>query len=180
MNRKSNLRHGLSLMLSILFADILSIFVFISLASVLPNVFGTVLIQILNLLILLSLVYLPVWTVGEKDINYVLTGKITYDRYSGLKIGLIGMTVLYLPYILLFLSKINNDQFLYAIFQVVSSPFYGFIRMLLPITIKDVNWLPMFVTLIYPLIISLITSVAYHFGYKRVSLTGKLIYKKKK
>lgn len=180
MNRKSNLRHGLSLMLSILFADILSIFVFISFASLLPNAFGTVLVQILNLLILISIVYLPVWTVAEKDINYVLTGKIAYDRYSGLKIGLIGMTVLYLPYILLFLGKATNNQFLYAIFQIASSPFYGFIRILLPNTIENVNWVPMIVTLIYPLIIPLITSIAYYLGYKRISLTGKLVYKKKK
>ena len=180
MNRKSDLRHALSLMLSILLVDIICIVVFFSLYFLLSNPLGLALIQIIDLLVLISIIYLPVWKIGEKDINYVLTGRIPYDKYSGLKIGSIAMIALYLPCILLVVSKALNNQVLYALYMLIEAPFYGFVRLILPIQIVDANWVQVIISFIFPLIIPIITALAYHLGYKRISLTGNLIYKKKK
>ncbi len=180
MYRKSNLRHALSLMLSILLSDVISIIVFFSLAGVLNNTFGFILIQVINLLLLVGLIYLPLWTVGEKDINYVRTGKISYDKYSGLKIGLIAMTVFYLPYVLLIIGKILENQVLVAAFRIITAPFFGFMQLMLPVEVQNIMWWHILFTLVLPLIVPAITSTAYYFGYRRISLTGKLVYKKKK
>ncbi len=180
MFRKSNLRHALSLMLSILLSDVVSIIVFFSLAGVLNNTLGFVLIQVVNLLVLIGLIYLPLWTVGEKDINYVRTGKIPYDKYSGLKIGLIAMIAFYLPYVLLIVGKILENQVLVAAFRIITAPFFGFMQLILPVEVQNIQWWQIVLTFVLPLVVPAVTSAAYYLGYRRISLTGKLVYKKKK
>ncbi|MFA9381643.1 MAG: hypothetical protein ACERKO_11350 [Acetanaerobacterium sp.] len=180
MNRKSNLRIAFSLMGSIIIASVFCVIIFASLAGALANTAGVALIQAINLIVLFGLVYMSIWTVGEKDINYLKTGHIQSDPLSGLKIGLYAMTVLYLPIVVLIVGVIRHQQLLVAIFRISNAVFFGIHSLFLPVMVEDYRVWHILLTLFIPLIIPAMTSLAYYMGHRRISMLGKLVYKKKK
>ncbi len=180
MNRKSNLRLSVSLMGSIVIASIFSVIVLATLTGLLQYGAGVALVQAINLLVLYVFVYLQMWHVGERDINYVQTGHIKADRYSGLKIGLIAMTVLYLPVVLIIIGMIQQNQILIAVFRLICAVFYGFHSLLLPVMVENFTVLNVLLVLIPPLVVPAISLLAYYLGNHRISLLTHLIYKNKK
>ncbi len=180
MNRKSNIGLSISLAGSIIAAGALSILVFMSFAGLAGSTWGIVLVQVLNLFILFGLIYLNLWLVGEKDINYVKTGFITYDSFTGLKIGLYAMPVMWLPNILMIVAMFTRNQLLLAAYRIASAVFYGIDSLVIPIQVAELNWLHVLFAFIPPLLVPAFSSLAYFMGYRRLSILGKLMYKKKK
>ncbi len=180
MNRRSNLRLGFAMMGSVVGACFFSIIPLLALTKVLQHNWGIALVQLLNLLLLIWFVYLPLWRIGEKDINYVNTGHIKYDCYSGLKIGLIAMSVMYLPLILLIIGMIQKNQIFIAVYRIVNAVFFGIHSLFLPVMVEDFKIAHVLLTLIPPLLVPAISSLAYFLGYRRISLFTKLVYKTKK
>ena len=180
MNRKSNLRLSVSLIGSIVTACIFSVIVLATLTGILQHNAGVALVQVITLLVLYLFVYMRLWNVGEKDINYVQTGHIAFDCYSGLKIGLIGMTVLYLPVALLIIGMVQQNQMFIGIFRILSAVFFGFHSLFLPEKVQDFTVIHVLLTLLPPLVVPAISMLAYYLGNHRISLLAHLVYKKKK
>ncbi len=180
MNRKSDIRLAFSLMGSILTAGVMSVIVLIVFSAAMEKALGVALIQAINLLLLYFLIYMQMWRVGEKDVNYSNTGHITFDRYSGLKIGLYAMIVLHLPLVLLISGMVLENQLLIAIYRLVNAMFYGFHNLFMPVMAPDFTVVHVLLALFPPLFVPLFSSFAYYMGHKRQSIMGKIVYKKKK
>lgn len=179
MERKPNLILGLKLWLNILFSILASNIILICFSAMLFDTAGIVILQILCLLVLTAAVYSHLWQVGAKDINYIKCCVIKDDKLTGLKIGAVGCTVIYIIDILLVVAKMLNNQLIYKIYGLLTNEFIALVK-LLPANASDLTWGSIALMLLAPLYVVAVGVIAYCLGRKRVSLISKLVYKNKK
>lgn len=161
-------------------ACFVSILIIAFLTNALQYTLGIVLIQALTLLFLFGFVYAQAWQIGEKDINYANTGHIVYDPLSGLKIGLIGMAVFLVPFILMLVGIALQNQLFIAAFRLIDAVFYGFYTALLPVKVESYTVLHVLLSMLPPLVVPAASALGYFMGHRRISLLSRLVYKKKK
>lgn len=139
-------------------------------------------VQIFSLMILISFLYSFIWNVGIKDNNLVKFGHKSEDKLRGVKIGLIAS----IPYcvfvlVLFVLRFITSTNVSIALIEFINAHFYSFTRLLLgQQAFLDVSFIRMLGLLLLGCIVPIITGVSYLIGYKDISLSEKLLYKKRK
>ncbi len=136
--------------------------------------------QIFCLLILFSFIYPNIWHIGTKDSNLVRFKHKKEDKLKGLKIGLVAAAPFYLFLILIAAAKFLMPSFPMVLYKFLNSAFYSFIDIICG-TATAGSLAPWRLALLFvlPLIIPLISGVAYLLGYKNISVGEKFVYKKK-
>ena len=127
--------------------------------------------------------YVPVWEIGNKDINRVNMGMKKENKLTGLFAGLIASIPSLAVYATLWLShlKVLSTEFL-SVFRFFNSHFYGFISFVYG---NATNTAELSVTKLLLLsvtvwLLPLVTAVGYYVGYKDIRISEKMIYIKKK
>ena len=138
--------------------------------------------QIFCLVVLIQFVYGEVWHTGTTDNNKVHFGRITYDKYRGIKIGALAM----LPFLLLFIGlavlKIFCPGFPLIVYKLLNSSVFSIIDIIFGSASKlsQLSVVRMVLSLSAFAVVPLISHIAYTLGFKQFSISEKLIYKKKK
>lgn len=148
-----------------------------------PKVVCDAITQTLGAFILFGFIYSHLWKLGDSDRNLVTTGNGEEDKLRGLKIGLIANAPIYLTYLIFLIAKagILAGEW-YAAFRFLNFPQFSVINALYgqaTASAADISWTNTLLGAVTFIAIPLFASVAYNLGYKRVSITEKLVYKKK-
>lgn len=138
--------------------------------------------QLLMLTILIAILYTPLWRLGDGDRNKVDFGRMQADKLRGLKIGLIGSAPSGLVALGLVVSKLTglmpNYIFAYRLLSMIFAPINNALTSGVAWT-SQVTWWMLPVAVLCWAVVPLTTALAYWFGYNRVSLGERLVYKKK-
>jgi len=148
-------------------------------------VWGKVLIQAIQLFLLFVMLYSPMWYEGDRDSNFVQFGRVEYDKYRGVKVGLLACIPSYASILLMVIAKIFQStgagQVLYIIYSLLNIQFFGFLQLVNPepyiINFQSIYFI---VLMLFPLIYVAATTVGYSLGYKRISIMEKIKFKKAK
>ena len=180
MKEKSIVRLVFSTYGNMLLAGILCLIVTFSIATFISQPLLNIIDMIFVVPLYIMLLYMPIWTEGDRNRNMVQFGHLEKDMTKGLKIGLF----LPLPYfiwnLLLTLSKAGIIFDFLPLYKILNAHVWPFVNWLAPTTsVANVSigaligcWLLSF----YPLVV---VTVAYILGYKAFSVSEKLIYKNK-
>lgn len=147
------------------------------------ELFSDVLSSILMVLILISVTYTVLSKEGDRDSNAVQFGHMAYDPLRGLKVGLIAAVPSILSYLFLIVSKITGwvPQYV-SFFRLTNMPFLPLFNHLTPSAVSsaaDVSWPAILVMAISVIVVPLSCMIGYVMGYRHISLSENLVYKKK-
>ena len=142
-----------------------------------------VLSSILMLLLLAAFPYSIVWSKGDRDKNSVNFGHMQEDKLRGLKVGLMAAVPSILSYLFLIVSKITGwvPQYV-SFFRLTNMPFLPLFNHLTPSAVSsaaDVSWPAILVMAISVIVVPLSCMIGYVMGYRHISLSENLVYKKK-
>lgn len=136
--------------------------------------------QVFCLGIIASFIYVYVWKIGNNDLNLVKFNRIEFDKFKGLKIGLLASVPFAATYLILLLGAIGIlPGKVILIYRVI----YGFV---FPLTSQiigssflanELSALKLILLALMMAIIPLICHISYLIGYKDISIKNKIVYK---
>lgn len=180
-SNKTTSQHAFSLFARLFVLDIacfiMSLFVF----TISSNVWLRAVIQLCDLILLISVIYSYVYKIGEYDATLVNSGYKPAEPLRGLFVGLIANIPFFVTAFLLVLSRLGvfGANF-YNYYKILNSFFFPFIYTLLPVdmSIFEVRTLDVVLTVLIQIVVPIISFFAYQIGLSRFSFKEKLFYKK--
>lgn len=140
---------------------------------------GSIITQVLDLIILIVLIFSNAWETGGSDSNRVMTGVMKEDVYRGFKAGLLAAIPDFLTVLLLFAAKLEMLPRVYiSVFGLLNAPFYPFHLTILPqtLTSAEQSMLACVISGATILLIPIITGFAYILGYYEYSILDNILY----
>ena len=139
---------------------------------------------ILMLVMLASFVYSQLWLYGTKDDNRVASKRKAEDKWRGVKIAALANVPDILLFLLVILAKCGLfKNWPLAVYRFANIPFIPYLNWIVDTSVGDMaaisvgSLLAMGVILLY---VPAVGGIAYLLGYKQISLTERITYKKKK
>lgn len=125
--------------------------------------------------------YSPVYELGFKESNLVRFKHAEQDLLRGLKIGIIADGFFILTYIGLIIAKFAAPDMPISIYKLVNSYAYSIIEVIGGnAKVGELSLIKVALLALPLLIVPAIATVGYILGYKGISISEKLIYKKTK
>ena len=141
-------------------------------------------VQIGVIAFIMHTVYSQTREAGDKDCNLVKTGKINESYFKGLYIGLLASLPYLISGLLLVLSRMGlfAAGFINYYRAFINSFYMCFNITVLPsgLTVFEQNPLSIIGSLMTLLIVPLTAMFGYILGYRRVRISDKILYKKRK
>lgn len=136
--------------------------------------------QIIALLLMTGFIYPNLWSLGAKDSNLVKFKHKNEDKLRGFKIGLIAAIPPIVLMLVIFI--LGRNIFNVALFALIFANFYSFIELISgsAIMLSDLAVWQMVLMVLIIFIAPAIAGGAYLLGYKDISISEKIIYKKNK
>ncbi len=140
--------------------------------------------QIAGAVILFAFVYGTIWKIGDSDRNLIALGNRQSDKFRGIKIGLLSNMPIYFSYLIFIIAKsglISGTW--YAVFRFLNFPLFTFINALYgqsTSTAANIPWLNVGLGALTFIVLPLFAHIAYTLGLKRISISERIVYKKKK
>lgn len=141
---------------------------------------GSIITQVLDLVILTVIIFSTAFDFGEKDRNRVLTGATEKDLSRGFKAGFMAAILDFLTVILLVLAKAEVLPRVYiAVYGILNAPFYPFILTLMPQTLTGAEQSVFSVVAcgLTVFVMPLIAGISYKLGYYDYSITDRILYR---
>lgn len=139
--------------------------------------------QIFCLLILIAFIYPGLWQLGTTDSNLVHFKHKSENKLKGFQIGLVAIIPALIFIIFLFVAKFTSlNQFPMVLYKFLNSSFYSFIELIIngTVAVGDLAIWRLVILILLQLLIPLICGASYLLGYKNISISERLIYKKNK
>ena len=177
--QKSILKFSLSIYLKNLTSKLFCILLFFTFFMALGGKAGTIITQILNLIILVVLIFSNAWELGNGDGNRVEIGAMKEDVFRGFKAGFIAMIPDLIPVILLVLSAFEILPRVYiSVAGILNAPFYPFYLTILPqtLTAAEQSVISYLAASLTVLIVPIVSGFGYILGYYEFSILDKIIY----
>ncbi|MBR4910938.1 MAG: hypothetical protein IKZ47_06430 [Clostridia bacterium] len=140
--------------------------------------------ELFSFIILLIIIWEPLYITGFRDSNMVRTGHRKEDIYKGFKTG----TIASAPWaLLLIVSFIFNMQFNH--YRILNSTYWTFLTIFCnafdtdraaALHMRDIGPLGIIGSVVLLLIVPALTGTVYILGYKGIDLFSKLVYKNRK
>lgn len=130
--------------------------------------------------IIISFIYIFVWHIGNKDLNAVKFERMQFDKYKGLKIGLIASIPFDFVYLLLLLGALNIlPGSIIFVYRLAFGFVYPITSLIIgsPLLANELSVVQLLLLSLMMLIIPLICHFSYIIGYKDISIKNKLVYK---
>lgn len=148
---------------------------------------GTTVLHVITQIGLLFLVgtfaYGALWELGDKDDNRVRYNGITYDKWRGLKVGLLTTVPAAVVYAVLLLCRFSIlPESIAAFYRFLNTPYLPYINWLFPAT-QELSEIPVKNILLISLTllpIPLVSCGAYLLGYNHFSAAEHITYKSAK
>lgn len=165
---------------AIFFAAIICSIILFSLSFLLDKGWGKFVIQVLNMIVSGGILYSTMWYYGDREKNFVQFGRMGEDLNWGTKVGLVGMLFPMATGILLILGKALAMPDLVIFYKLMNPQINMLINLFIPLVDTDsfgvVQIILVFLLYLY---VPLFTTLGYRMGYARISLSEKLVYRKK-
>lgn len=158
---------------------ICSIIIF-SLAFLLDKTWGKIILQFLCTVVSGGILYSTMWYYGDREKNFVQFGRMNEDLNWGLKVGLVGMLFPMLTEVLLILAKILSIPDLVIYYKLLNPQINILLNLFIPSVDTDsFGILQIVLTFLLYLYVPFFCAVGYRLGYARISISEKLVYRKK-
>ena len=186
--RKSDWILALKMLGNMAIATLISMVVMFVALPVLDKTYGLVLAQIVIALIFIGMIYTPLWYEGDKDRNLVQYDHMKADPLRGLRSGILLMIPFALSNIFLIMAKcgVFFSHAYWALYKIINTYIWPLSNILAPgdqgtpyVIAPDVPWHVIVICACCMLMIPLVSTLAYQFGFHRISLSKKLVYRKK-
>ncbi len=146
---------------------------------------GDIVALILQGVLFISFVYTDLWRQGDRDANAVSFGRMSYDKWRGLKVGLLAAAPSILTFVVLVAEKLFGFFPYYAawycIFHLCFYPIVAWsFGAPINVTTAGIGWSGIAGAGIPVLILPIVATVAYTLGYKQIAVGERLVYKNKK
>ncbi len=139
--------------------------------------------QIILLVLICVFPYGVLWELGDKDNNRVQINETVYDRWRGLKVGLLAVIPTFALYALVVLCRLSVLPVgLANYYRFLSAPYVPFVNWMFPVS-EQLMAIPLHRILLLGLTvlpIPLVSCVSYQMGYHRFSIAEHVVFKKKK
>ncbi len=137
--------------------------------------------QLLCILILIPFVYSPVYELGFRESNLVRFKHAEQDLLRGLKIGIVADGFFILSYIAVVISALGAAPDMpVSLYKLVNSYAYSIIEVIGGnMKVGELSSLKLVLLALPLLIVPAVATVGYILGYKGISISEKLIYKKR-
>lgn len=153
----------------------------IGLSSLYKTPLGMVGLAIILLIVYSLPIYNYMWGLGHRDRNKQSFGHMEKDNFRGFKIGLIGLTPIFIAAILFIVSRFGVFYNFTMIFQLINSPIKPLMRLISNSTfVAEYSYLQVFSVALLTVIPAIIAGIAYIIGSKDFSISQYLMYKKDK
>lgn len=178
MYSKSPLKLARSMISVVILALFLCFLTVTTLIMLIDNIYGALFIQFVCAVLFMFFLYCPVWVDADKDRNMANHGKIIFDKFKGIKAGLIIAIPFVILNLLLVLSWLKIIPNFFALYKVINSFFWPLLHILAPNTgsVESLNLFDIIIINLLPLYIPIVTSIGYYCGYKNISLKNKIVY----
>lgn len=179
MKITSPLRLGIKTFLSYFASSIIAVIVVLVFLSMSQALWLKIIGQLLGIAIVASTTYSCIWREGVSDFNRVKFGHMKYDRYKGLKAGLIAAVPQFVFWIALIVFKLFDVNFalIYKIFNFYLMSFLEWVYGNNGTVISELSMGGILLSGIPILIIPVAGFIAYIAGYRQFSLSEHLIYR---
>lgn len=148
-----------------------------------PYAVMLILSQICTLGTLFMLIYGKVYYMGDKDYNKVSFNRIEYDRFKGLKIGIVPAVFCFMIYLLLVLSKLGVlGDIALVVYRFANYHLFAYNQLIFGDTsvATELGWGSVIAAALSVVIVPLLSQLCYALGYKRIDVFEKMVFKKKK
>ncbi len=148
------------------------------------NVVMLILSEVCSLGTLLLFINGTVFYIGDSDANKVQFGRIEYDKWKGLKLGIAPAVPGFVTYIILVLGKLGVlGNWTWSLFNLCNYHLFGYHRLIFGSKVGDVqsiSWLSVAGGILTVVLVPAICHICYTLGYKRINLFERFVYKKDK
>ncbi len=137
--------------------------------------------QVFTSIIIIAFASNSSYKLGFKESNLVRIGQVKQDYLRGLKIGLIGNAPFYILFIaLIVMANIPSFKIPVAWYAGLNGHFYPLVMLIggAAKTIAQLSIGQYILLFLLQLIVPAISAIAYVLGYKEISLSEKIMYKK--
>lgn len=177
---KYNFKFALKLFAKNLVSKLFCFLLFFTFFMAVRGKIGSIITQVLDLVILTVIIFSTAFDFGEKDRNRVLTGAAEKDLSHGFKAGFMAAILDFLTVILLVLAKAEVLPRVYiAVYGILNAPFYPFILTLMPQTLTGAEQSVLSVVAcgLTVFVMPLIAGISYKLGYYDYSITDRILYR---
>ena len=123
-----------------------------------------------------------VFYIGDSDANKVQFGRIEFDKFKGLKLGVVPAVFALISYIVLILGKLGIvGAWASVLFNFTNYHLFAYHQLIFGgnNNIADMSWPSIAAASLTIFLVPLICHVCYTLGYKRINLFEKVVFKKK-
>lgn len=190
---------ALKLWRTLILCTILCAVIVFSLSGIMVSgTWGLLLTQLICFIVMGFTIYSQMWSVGDRDANFIHFGRMQRDIWKSLKIGLIALIPGFVTNIPLALSKagvFGNFDFL-PFYRVLQAPIWPLINLIHPYgaipheavaatelfegspATAGMTWGQLVLMAIIPLVYLIFVVAGYELGIRRISVGFKLVYEK--
>lgn len=182
--------------LNIWVITIISLIIVLSFSPLMvQGVWGKLLTLLFTMILTFAILYGYMWSQGDRDANFIQFGRDTYDKWKGLKVGLLALLPNLLWDLLLLLSMVRvlPIDFL-PFYRMLNAPLWPLINMIhaygaIPYdavaatetmeaieATAGLSWGGFVGMCLLPLIYTAFCVLGYYLGHKRISIRSKMIY----
>ena len=120
--------------------------------------------------------------IGDSDANKVHFGRIEYDKFKGLKLGIVPAVFALASYVVLILGKLGIlGGWSFVLFNFTNYHLFAYHQVIFGGSMKvaEFSWPSIAAASLTVFLVPLICHVCYTLGYKRINLFEKVVFKKK-
>ncbi len=181
MKKDSLIHMSLTMFCRLFGYHLLSLLAVLGVMVFLPGQLGAVVAQVFGLGIITVLPFLPAYQVGGRDSNKIRYVHFPYDRYKGLKAGLIAYSPFMIASVCIILAKLGviSDGYL-PFYRLINAPFMPLMQALMPtaLTLNEISLVNVILCAVTSLVAPLSIALGYWQGANRVSLSEEFPVKK--
>ncbi len=147
-----------------------------------PKAVMLIICQICTLGTLVMFLYPVTYNMGDSDGNKVQFGRMQYDRFKGLKMGIASALFSLITYMVLILGKAGFiGELSLAVFRFANYHLVAYNELVIGSTTKlaDIGWLGVLAAFLNVIVVPIICHICYTLGYKRINLFEKMVFIKK-
>ncbi len=141
-----------------------------------------ILSEICSLGTLIMFINGKVYYIGDSDANRVQFGHAEYDKFKGLKLGIVPGTFAFITWAVLLLGKLGvAKDWAYLIFSFTNYHLFGYHQVIFgrSTNLNEISWLGIIAAFLTVVLVPLVSHICYTLGYKRINLFEKVVFKKK-
>ncbi len=163
--------------ISPMLASMVMCFILLSiLGSMLKSDVGIVMIQFVQLLIFVIMLYLPFYNWGMENSRAAKSAGVMKDLITGVRAGMLLSVILYISVAFLILMKLGLMPDSIFLYKILNPQFTGILHFLiLNNTITEVTLPQMACAAVLPLIVPVVTGLAYYLGGKASDQDSSII-----